>query len=60
MFFLIFSNLDYLIDYSKTYYIINNIYICKSLKFYETLGVCVFFSDLINVLKNDSFIYYFL
>ena len=49
-----------LIEYAKTYYINNNTNIYKSLKNYETLGVSVFFRDLLIMLKNDSFIYYFL
>ena len=57
---LLFSNLYYLINYSKTYYIINNTNIYKSLKFYETLGVSTFFRDLFELVKNESFIYYFL
>ena len=43
---LLFSNLYYLINYSKTYYINNNTNIYKTLKIYETLGVSVFFRDL--------------
>ena len=57
---LLFNNFDYLINYTKTYNIIYKTNIYKSLKNCKTLGVSVFFSDLINVLKNDSFIYYFL
>ena len=34
--------------------------ICKFLKKSETLGVSVFFRDLLIMVKNDSFIYYFL
>ena len=44
----------------KTDYISNYANICKSLQFYETLGVSAFFRDLLLMLKNDSFIYYFL
>ena len=57
---LLFSNLYYLINYSKTYYINDNTNIYKSLKIYETLGVSTFFRDLFVLVKNESFIYYFL
>ena len=57
---LLFSNLYYLINYSKTNYINNNTNIYKSLKIYETLGVSTFFRDLFVLVKNESFIYYFL
>ena len=57
---LLFSNLYYLIHYSKTYYIINNTNIYKSLKFWETLGVSCFPEIYFMLGKNESFIYYFL
>ena len=44
---LLFSILDYLINYTKTHYINNNANIYKSLEIYETLGVPMFFRDLV-------------
>ena len=43
---LLFTNWCYLINYTKTHYINNDTNIYKSLEFYETLGVSVFFRDL--------------
>ena len=60
MILLLFSNYYYLINYTKTYNIDNNANIYKSLKIYETPGVSRFPEICFVLVKNESFIYYFL
>jgi len=56
----LFNNYYYLINYSKTQYIIDYTSIHKTLVFAQTLGVSAFYRDLFIPAKNDYFIYYFL
>ena len=50
---LLFSNLYYLINYSKTNYINNNTNIYKSQKFHETLGFLRFLEIYLSLEKTN-------